>query len=558
MNLSTRSALLKFIYLSISRRKDVFFLFVLSTTLTNLLSLTIPIVLMQTYDRTLKNGSMGTHSLLIIGGVVAVFLELIVKLAKENLINQYAAGYEIEKGTQLIDKILYGETKSINNKTVGSLIDSFNSVGKVKNLVSGKIINSLLDLPFVVIFLMLIAKLNLAIAAYLSTVFVLYIFIAIKHKRRFQHFSEAKSEIEEKKTSFFVDILSKITIVKSMTYEERLIRKHEYLERQNTDKNILIKSYDIVPDSLGVFVSQLVLFGILGVGSFFVIRNQMTIGVLTACVLLGNRIFQPVQGFVTFYFNLTGHQLAYRNIEDVLNVPDEDDKNLPDIPNEMDGSIQIRELELEEEGRTFSNISVNFESKKIYFIQSDNFNNATTLFKTILGRVNFNSGKILFDNYDSSGFNDFSIQKLIGYVPQKSDLFNGTVLENITMFESSKSQIALETASMIGLDETVAKMPQGFDTQITSRSSKVMPSGVILKIVLARVLLRHPKILILDNCYQSLDHESKMMMVWLINKLRGKMTVLFTAKYIPENLMVDNIFEIHQEGVKIREMERSA
>lgn len=501
---------------------------------------------------------MGTHAVLIIGGVVAVLLELAVKLAKENIINRYAAEYEIEKGTELIEKILYGETKSINNKTVGSLIDSFNSVGKVKNLVSGKIINSLLDLPFVVIFLLLIAKLNIAIATYLTSLFLVYIFIAIKHKKRFQHFSEAKNEIEEKKTSFFVDILSKITVVKSMTYEERLIRKHEYLERQNTEKNILIKSYDIVPDSLGVFVSQLVLFGILGVGSYFVIKNEMTIGVLTACVLLGNRIFQPVQGFVTFYFNLTGHQLAYQQIEDVLSIPDEDDKNLPDIPSEIDGSIQIRKLKIEEEGRSFDNLNVDFDSKRVYFIQADHQNNATALFKTILGRTNYQQGKILFDNYDSAGFNDFSIQKLIGYVPQKSELFNGTVLENITMFESSKSQIALETASMVGLDDVVAKMPQGYDTQITSRSSKVMPSGVILKIILARVLLRHPKVLILDNCYQAMDHDSKILLIWLLNKLRGKMTVLITAKIIPENLIVDDVFEIQEDGVKRITWEKSA
>lgn len=541
------------------QRKEVFVLFVLATTITNILSLAIPIVLMQTYDRTLRNGSNETHLALIIGGVLAVLLETMVKMAKENMINKYAAEFEIVKGGQLIEKILYGESKKLNSMTVGGLIDSFNSISKVKNLVSGKIVNTLLDLPFVFIFLLIIAKLNIYISLYLLAVFGSYVLIAVFHKKRFQHFNSAKKQVDDEKTSFFVDILSKISTVKSMTYEERLIRKNEFFEQQNTEKTILIKSYDLVPDSLGVLYSQIVLFGILGIGAYFVISNEMSIGVLTACVLLGNRFFQPVQGFISFYFNLTGHQLAYQNIDDVLSIKDENNQNLPDIPEEMDGSIQLRNVVVVDEGvEIINDVTFDFEAKNLYFLKGEDENAISSLMRSILGHIDFQQGKILFDNYDSSGFNHYSIQRLIGYVPQKSELFNGTVLENITMFESNKSQVALDIGAMLGLDSIVSKMPNGYDTEISSRSSKVMPGGLVLRIILARILMRHPKVLILDRCYHSMDHDAQQVLLWLLNKLKGKMTIIFIAKFLPDSLNWDYVVNLENGKLDMVEKKEAA
>lgn len=536
--------------------KSRLFLFLTASTVTNILSLTIPIVLMQTYDRTLRNSSYESHVFLIFGGLVAVLLETAIKLAKENLINHYSTEYEIFQGNQIINKILYGETKSINELSVGSLIDSFNSISTVKNLTSGRIISSLLDLPFVFLFLCFIAYLNLAIAIFLVLIFTLYFTIAVLHKRRFKHINIGQQETEEEKTSFFIDILSKISIVKSTSFEERLVRKYEFLEKKRTHRSLLLKAYDIVPDSLGVFFSQLVLFGILGIGSYFVVRGDMTIGVLTACVLLGNRFFQPVQSFVGFMFQLSNYQLALECLEKVLKIEGQSDNDLPDIPQDIDGSLQLKELTIMDEEQTlFKDLNFEVPAKKTIFIKSEDKSGISRLMWTILGQRRLHSGKISIDHYDSVGFNQSSIQNLIGYVPQKSELFNGTVLENITMFEPSRSQIALDCASMLGLDELISKLPQGYDTVLDSRSSQFMPNGIVLRIIMARVLLRHPKILILDRSYHSMDHDAQKMTCWLLQKLYGKMTIIFIGKNLPKDIQADLKYKIQNKSIQKLEVE---
>jgi len=144
------------------------------------------------------------------------------------------------------------------------------------------------------------------------------------------------------------------------------------------------------------------------------------------------------------------------------------------------------------------------------------------------------------------------------YLPKRGRLFQGTILDNIAMFDPARKACALDTASLLGMDDFVANLPNGYETQVDQRSNHSLPLGLIQRTCIARALVTGPRVLILDRLFSSLDHDTLEITLEVLKKLRGKCTLFLVADYGEFFMDVDSVVHCAPDKLTVRPSKRAA
>ncbi len=171
----------------------------------------------------------------------------------------------------------------------------------------------------------------------------------------------------------------------------------------------------------------------------------------------------------------------------------------------------------------------------------------STLAKLLLGFYRPVEGCILVDGQDARHFSANELRARFGVVPQETQLFAGTVYENLQMANplASFNQV-VQACRMAEIHEVLEGLPQGYQTEIGEKGVG-LSGGQKQRIAVARALLKRPRILIFDEATASLDVQTAAQLARTINQLRGKVTVLFIAHQVPRGLQVDETVIVGME-----------
>jgi len=174
----------------------------------------------------------------------------------------------------------------------------------------------------------------------------------------------------------------------------------------------------------------------------------------------------------------------------------------------------------------FENINLDIDRREFVAISGNIGSGFSTLSKILLGKLAPNVGSVSIDGFYSSEWNISTVNEKVRYLSSTGAIFNGTVIDNITVFNSQNNIIAYETASLLGLDDYVGSMPNGYETRINTQSAGMLPKGFVERISFARCLTTRPRILILDRFDVTLDAETERLVIWLLGKLKSTMTII--------------------------------
>jgi ATP-binding cassette subfamily C protein LapB len=151
-------------------------------------------------------------------------------------------------------------------------------------------------------------------------------------------------------------------------------------------------------------------------------------------------------------------------------------------------------------------MSLSVNPGEIIGIRGKNGSGKSTLLRLMMGALEPSLGRILINGQDSSKTGGDKWQQDIAFLAQRPVLFDGSVLDNITMFSDELTDEAMAVARTLGLDKVFAHYPEGFDTQIGARAVSNLPGGVGQRVVAARALLRRPKLILFDEANAAMDN----------------------------------------------------
>lgn len=533
------------------------FYLVLSSLCINILALALPVMLIQIYDRIIANSSYGSLTWLAIGTTLALIIELLLRTMRSFLTSFIACQFEYSFNNSLIEKMLKSKLSNFKNFDIGVHLDRLNSVNTLKSIYGGQIFQLMMDLPFAVIYLILVWFLGTWIVLVPILAISAYFLLIYKLKKKSEQLKVADIASEGEKSSFLIHTLKSIFTVKSMALEESMLRKYEYSVRKVINNTHKTNKLANIPSIAGGLVSQISTFGVIILGGFLVLNGHLTVGLMSACIVIVGRSVSPFMEIASFWQRQSEIKLALSQLKEVSSMEIERVTEKEIMKGFIYGSISAENISYkfnDSDKYIFKNLTLRIEKKSFVSVSGPRGIGFSTFSKILLGKLTPQEGTIYIDGFKSTEWNLSTINDQARYL-SKGFLFNASVIDNLTVFRPQNNIIAHEVATMLGLDALVGSLPNGYETMLSSQSEDILPSGFIQRLSLARCLVTKPRILILDEVETSLDSESERIFFWILGKLKRQMTIVaFTnnakiieladKKYSMENGLVKEMSEL--------------
>lgn len=504
---------------------------ILSTLIINLCALVIPLVTLQIYDRILNFHSIGTLNVLISGAVIIVILDTILKFCRHSLIGWSTARFEHAAYSKILRRLMQSRFGSFKEHSNGETLQRINAIARLKSFYSGQSLTSLIDLPFVFIFLGFIGYLSGILVTVPIIMLALFGIYASYLAKSMKQTLVLRDKDNDTRTHFLSEVLNHIHTTKMLGLEHALQRRYEALQGENIADSYALNLRNAQSINATTLFTQIMMISMISIGALLVLSGQISMGVLIACVLLSGRIMQPVQRALAFWISFQDYHLAQDKIKELLALPVLEKKEIPN-DTARKGKLIIENLHFTHKTSTkplFSGLNLTLQPGKAIALLGPPGDGKTSLMKLIAGLHLPLNGNIIVDGLEVSSIPHSEIPRYIGYLPSESEIFQGTIMENLTSFRPELEEQAKEISALLGIDKIVSKLAAGYRTQLFDVPADPITPGMKQRITIGRVLINRPRILLLDFADKSLDKEGYNHLFRLLGQIKGQASMILVS-----------------------------
>ncbi|MBT5935331.1 type I secretion system permease/ATPase [Sulfurimonas sp.] len=507
---------------------------IIASFIINLFVLAAPLFTMNVYDRVVPNSAIETMWVLAIGILVVYILDLILKLLRTQLLELAGKKSDIIISSLLFEKVM--NLKLIQTpKSVGSFANNLKEFETIRNFLTSATLASIIDLPFVILFIAVTYSIGGTLVFVPLSVLVLILLYSWIVKKPLKRSIEATYEASAYKSGVLIESLINLETIKVLGASGHAQWKWEESNADIAQKGFASKILSASIGSVTAFMVQLNTVVILIVGVYMIEQMNLTMGGLIASVILSSRIIQPMGQIASLLSNYEHTKTAYIALDEIMKLEEERPESQEFIHSEtLGGNIEFKDVCFsygEGENNALKGINLSIKEGEKVAIIGKIGSGKSTLAKILLKLYEPTSGAVLFDNIDLAQIDPSKLRKEINYVAQESVLFNDTLRANILYKKANSDNEALVNAAHIGLvSEFINKHPKGFDMSI-GEQGRGLSGGQRQSVSIARAFIGEAPIILLDEPSSSMDNSSE---VLLLQRLKvaseGKTTILMTHK----------------------------
>lgn len=505
----------------------------LCTLAINILSLGLPVMTLQVYDRILPNPGTGTLPVLIMGVCLAVFLEAILRLSRAYVIARAGAAYEHRIACSAMGKVLGADLTRMGSYGIGEHLHRMGSVGKLKDFYNGHTLTVLAELILVPLFLGLIIYIAGWLAMVPISILSAFVVVSFWKGRTLRGALKNREKADDKRFNFLIESLEGVHTLKAFALEKFFERRYEALEEASTKTNYGVTQETAKTFNIAAIFSHLMVASVISVGALFVLKGMLTTGALIATLLLSGRMMQPIQKALGLWARYQDYMLAREHLEELFSTPQrrimEKESNIEPA---SDGRLGIYDLSFKhktDDTPLLVNVNLKIERGDSILISGAHGAGKTTLLNLIAGIYPLSFGEIHVDGENINTYAPEEFVHHVGYIRTSALIFRGTIRENITCFGQTNEAQAKEVAALLNVDKDVAKLPGGFDTFLSGNNTDSIPPGLKQRIAIVRVLATKPRLILFDNADRTLDKEGYAMIYSILARLKGKASMILIS-----------------------------
>lgn len=518
---------------------------VISALLSNVLALALPLAMLQIMDRVVSNKSLDTLLFLVLGIIMALVLEETMR-ALNGIVTAWLGGrFEHNAIVAALDRLMRVPMRRYQSEEASAYAEKILASSKVADLYSGHALLVLLDIPFVVIFLAIIAIIGGWLVFVPIALLLVFTYLIVRYALWIREQVYQRHSVDDRRFNFLAEVLSNIQSVRTLTMEALMRRRYERLQDANASMVETLTYGNTMASDMGVLFSQVMVTSIIFAGALVVVQGGMTPGALAACMLLSLRALQPLLHSLSAWLRYQSHMDAKERLDEVMDLPCEDDRDKPVLP-PVRGGLELRDISLSHEGGAplFSGFSLAVKAGQCIAIQGDSGSGKTSLLSLIHGMLQPDSGSVLVDGRPIREFDPESIHREIAFLPQAGTVLVGTILENMTMFDDSLNKVALHIAEKVGLDRVVEGMKLGYETPLGEGTAEALPDGVSQIITIIRALVCNPSVILFDEANISLDMGGDKLLRDYLAELKGKCTMILVTHRPSMLALADQVYSL--------------
>ncbi len=507
---------------------------VLASLLINLLALMVPLFVMQTYDRVVPNQALSTLWVLVIGLMVGMGFELLLKILRSHLLDTAGKKTDVVLSATLFERIT-GMSMHARPATIGGFAQSIHDFQGLREFLTAVTLTSLIDLPFSFLMLTVIWMIGGWLVVIPLLAFPITALFAYVIQARLRDTVEKSLQLASQRQALLIETLGGLETLKACGAESERQHQWEKTHGALTRLDIHARSLAAIATNGTLFQQQFAGIATIVCGVYIIIAGQLSVGALVACYMLGSRILAPlgqIAGLITRYQQA---RLTMTSTDALMALPQErQSKQRPLDRTQLHGALEVRDVTFNYPGQStpaLAGVSLRLKAGERVGIIGRSGSGKSTLARLIMAFYSPEKGQILLDNLDLRQLDVADLRHQIGYVAHDLPLLAGSLRDNLTLGARYVSDARmLEVAELTGVTELARQHPQGFDRPVGERG-QLLSGGQRQAVLMARALLLDPPILLLDEPTSAMDNTSEEI---LRNRLQnwtvGKTLLLITHR----------------------------
>jgi len=530
------------------RHKKIWRDVLLASLAIQVVGLSTPLFTQVIIDKVIAHHSEST--LLVLGTALVVFMLFTSTMTwlRQYLILHTGNRIDAVLGDKVLHHLLRLPAPYFTQRPTGTLVARLHAVEQLREFISGAAISLVLDFPFLLIFLAVMFayswQLTLIVLGILFLIVLASLFMVPILRARL----DKQFLLGARNQAFLTEYVAGIETVKSLQLEPNVNKRYGTYLAQYLDAGFATKqvsnTYSVVAGGLEQIMTLLVLI----VGAWFVMQNiGFTVGMLVAFQMFASRLSQPLMRLVGLWQEFQQASISVKRLGDILDVPQEPFALIPRRASVGGGHVQFKDVSFRYSPQhpwLYQKLNLTLPARRLTVIRGPSGCGKSTLAKLLQGFYWPEEGKITIDDKDIRLLAANELRSHFGVVPQETVLFSGTLYDNLTMAHPHASESDVYAACRAAeIHEVIEQLPEGYQTIIGERGSG-LSGGQRQRIAIARALLKQPGVLIFDEAISNLDQQTAEQFAQTINRLKGKVTMVFITHQLPKGLLVDRVIEM--------------
>ena len=513
----------------------------------NLIALAAPLFVMNVYDRVVPNQATATLWVLAAGICGAYLFDLLLKGLRSLCLDLAGKKTDLIISATLFERIV-GMAMKFRPARVGSYAQNIHEFQGMRDFLTSLTLTSLIDLPFTLIILLVIALLGGHLVWIPIVAFPLALGIGHLLQKPLTATLERTMALGAERQSSLIETLAGLDAVKVNNAESERQYHWEQTIGTLSRLELRVKILSGLAMNITLLIQQLAGVAMICFGVYMIIDGNLSMGGLVACYMLSGRALGPLaqlSGLLTRYQQA---KVTMVSVDQMMELPQE--RNFEERPlsrQVLQGAMEFRNVDFtypNQQNLALKHINLVVRPGEKIGIIGRSGSGKSSLAKLLVGLYQPDDGSLLVDGVDIRQIDVSELRHNIGYVPQDIQLLAGTLRDNLVSgARYVDDEMVLQAAELAGVHEFARLHPQGYKLQVGERGQN-LSGGQRQNVALARALLLNPPILLLDEPTSAMDNTGEERLKQRLQAVIEKKTVILVTHRASLLSLVDRLLVI--------------